>query len=104
MKIDVEGFEGAVLNGAWRLICCSVVRFIVVEFSNDICESRDSCFVVPGAPGLSLDGSFPGLPLNSDLLFTLMDVSRQPAYMDVEGSLRGVGTVGASCTAKKSTT
>ena len=41
MKIDVEGFESAVLDGAKSLICWNVVRFITIEFSPQTRESKN---------------------------------------------------------------
>ena len=35
MKIDVEGYEGAVLDGMWGLRCGGKVRFIIIEFSEE---------------------------------------------------------------------
>lgn len=35
LKIAVEGFESAVLDGARKLLCQHVVRFVVIEFSPD---------------------------------------------------------------------
>ena len=41
MKIDVEGSEGAVLNGAKGLICWNLVLYITIEFSDDTRHSQD---------------------------------------------------------------
>ena len=41
MKIDVEGSEGAVLNGAKRLICWNLVLYNTIEFSDDTRHSQD---------------------------------------------------------------
>ena len=88
LKIDVEGFEAEVLNGASRLLCRHVVRYIVIEFSEETrrskrCPSRRMLQrmqalgylisdIVVGAPRLAADTS--DLPPN--LLFTLADPSR----------------------------
>jgi len=68
MKIDVEGLESAVLDGAKDLLCWHIVRFITLEFSTDtrdsqLCPVQDVLTlletlgyaisdVVPGAPRL----------------------------------------------------
>lgn len=94
MKIDVEGFEGAVLEGATRLICRRVVRFIVVEISHDTRQNRDCPVgqmlrhfvsigyrisdVIPGAPELSwMD--YEHFPPN--VLLTLVNTSVVPGYL-----------------------
>ena len=35
LRIDVEGYEGAVLDGMWGLRCGGKVRFIIIEFSEE---------------------------------------------------------------------
>ena len=39
MKIDVEGMEAGVLDGARRLLCARAVRYIVMEFSDETRQS-----------------------------------------------------------------
>lgn len=91
MKIDVEGFEGAVLNGAPKLLCWGVVHFIVLEFSdatrrNPNCPVRELLLglerlgyavsdVVYGAQRLDVEqwATFP-----PNLLFNLTDTSSPP--------------------------
>ena len=88
IKIDVEGLEAEVLNGASNLLCRHIVRFIVIEFSEETRRS-ERCpagrmlrrmealgyaisDIVAGAPRLSADAA--DYPPN--LLFTLLDTSR----------------------------
>uniref|UniRef100_A0A7S0MHW8 Methyltransferase FkbM domain-containing protein n=1 Tax=Cryptomonas curvata TaxID=233186 RepID=A0A7S0MHW8_9CRYP len=93
MKIDVEGFEGAVLNGAKKLLCWHVVKFITIEFSTETRESKDCpalgllqlleavgyviSDIVPDAPRLSptLLDRFP-----PNILFRLLDTSQPPGH------------------------
>ena len=88
VKIDVEGLEAEVLNGASNLLCRRIVRFIVIEFSEETRRS-ERCpalrmlhrmealgyaisDIVAGAPRLGADATdFP-----PNLLFTLLDTSR----------------------------
>lgn len=90
MKIDVEGYEGSVLNGAKSLICNHIVRYIAIEFSSNtrysqICSANAMLAtleligyaisdIVLDSPVLQMN---PQLPPN--LLFTLTDPSRPPA-------------------------
>ena len=90
LKIDVEGFESAVLDGAQRLVCEFTVRFITIEFSettakNQLCpvERMLNFFeslgytisdIVPHAPTLSAS-EFHRFPPN--ILFTLQDKARK---------------------------
>lgn len=90
MKIDVEGYEGSVLNGAKSLICNHIVRYIAIEFSSNtqysqICSANAMLAtleligytmsdIVLDSPVLQVS---PQLPPN--LLFTLKDPSRTPA-------------------------
>ena len=93
MKIDVEGFEGAVLNGAKKLLCWHVVKFITIEFSTETRESKDCpargllqlleavgyviSDIVPDAPRLSpaLLDRFP-----PNILFRLQDTLQPPGH------------------------
>ena len=93
MKIDVEGFESAVLNGAKRLICWNVVTYITIEFSHETRQSTDCpaqemlqllesvgyeiSDVVPDAPPL-MSANFAKFPPN--ILFRLLNLSTAPAY------------------------
>ena len=91
IKIDVEGLEAEVLNGASNLLCRRIVRLIVIEFSEETrrserCPARRMLHrmealgyaisdIVVGAPRLGADAAdFP-----PNLLFTLLDPSR-PAH------------------------
>ena len=92
LKIDVEGFEAEVLNGASRLLCRHAVRHIVIEFSEETRRSRrcpadrmlrrmqalgySISDIVVGAPRLPADTA--ELPPN--LLFTLTDPSRRACH------------------------
>jgi hypothetical protein len=100
MKVDVEGFEGFVLNGARQLLCRHIVKFITIEFSKDT-QTNPTCSaaemfrvlenigyvisdIVPDAPRLqwSEAAQFP-----PNLLFRLMDTS-QPRNCPEESSRR----------------
>jgi FkbM family methyltransferase len=96
MKIDVEGHEAAVLNGAKRLICMHIVHYITMEFSTETKQSRECpalemmrtlhsigyelSDIVAGAPALPIPliQSFEDFPPN--LLFRLKDTSRAPVF------------------------
>jgi FkbM family methyltransferase len=93
MKIDVEGFEGAVLNGAKRLICWNIVRYIALEFSSDTIGSAD-CPASPllnrfEALGYSISDIVSGSPrLNAEayahfppnILLTLIEFDTPPGF------------------------
>ena len=69
MKIDVEGFEGAVLNGAMHLICCHRVQYITLEVSSDTAASADFPVVLKRLEdlGYSISDIIRGSPrLNAD--------------------------------------
>ena len=93
MKIDVEGFEGAVLNGAKNLICWNLVLYITIEFSHDTRHSKDCpalqmlqllesvgysiSDIVADAPNLS-PANFGDFPPN--ILFKFSNTSSPPGY------------------------
>ena len=93
MKVDVEGFEGAVLNGAKTLICWNLVLYITIEFSHDTRHSKDCpamqmlqllasigysiSDIVADSPNLS-PANFGDFPPN--ILFKLSNTSSPPGY------------------------
>ena len=93
IKIDVEGFEASVLNGAKRLICMNIVRFITIEFSHETSKNEECpavnmmklldsigyeiSDVVPGKR-LSHNPPYDNFPPN--ILFTLKDYSMAPFH------------------------
>lgn len=93
MKIDVEGSETAVLDGAKRLVCWNVVRFIVIELSQETKKSKQCSAlrmlklfdklgyvisdVVDDAPRL-VPANLEEFPPN--ILFRLLDTSIPPGH------------------------
>lgn len=93
MKIDVEGFESGVLNGAKRLMCWNIVNYITIEFSLETRQSAECpalsmlqlvetlgyeiSDIVPNAPPLK-SRDFENFPPN--ILFRLLNSSMAPAY------------------------
>ena len=93
MKIDVEGFESGVLNGAKRLMCWNIVNYITIEFSLETRQSAECpalsmlqlvetlgyeiSDIVPNAPPLK-SRDFENFPPN--ILFRLLNSSVAPAY------------------------
>ena len=91
LKIDVEGFEGFVLNGARQLICSHIVQFITIEFSSDTrtnptCRAREMLELLESIGYVISDivenaepvppSRYQSLPPN--ILFRLLDTSRPP--------------------------
>ena len=92
MKIDIEGLEAEALNGARGLLCGHVVRYVVIEFSEETrrsarCPARRMLRtlealgyaisdIILGAAPLAADDDEVVYPPN--LLFTLVNASVAP--------------------------
>ena len=71
LKIDVEGFESGVLDGARQLLCAHIVKYITIEFSpetrnNPVCSSHRM------------------LATLKDLGYTVSDVVENAAPLDLQ--------------------
>jgi len=85
IKIDVEGHEAHAIQGASKLLCSNIVRYVIIELSEETKENRDcpadKLMAAMRRMGYQISDILPGAPaiLKSDLhmyppnvLFTLL--------------------------------